>query len=127
MAVFTIDGREYPGIVVMALNRNFQVLDGENTGRSQSGLMIRDIIGTYYNYTLELDATEATAEQYDDLYEVLSAPVASHAIVVPYGQTSLAFDAYVTTGDDSLLRMGEVNRWSGISVKFTAMKPARYA
>ena len=127
MAVFTIDGKEYPGIVVMSLSRNFQVLDGENSGRSQSGLMIRDIIGTYYNYTLELDATEATPEQYDDLYEVISAPVASHAIVVPYGQTTFAFDAYITSGDDNLLRMGEINRWSGITVKFVAMKPARYA
>lgn len=127
MAVFTINGKEYPGIIVWSLKRSFQVLDGDNTGRAQSGVMIRDIIGTYYNYTLELDTTEATVEQYDELYEVLSAPVASHAIVVPYGQNTLAFDAYVTSGEDNLTRMDEVNRWGGISVNFIAMKPARYA
>ena len=127
MAVFTIDGKEYRGVLVWSLKRSFQVLDGENSGRSQNGAMIRDIIGTYYNYTLELDTTEATVEQYDELYEVLSAPVASHAIVVPYGQSTLAFDAYVTNGEDNLLRMDDVNRWSGISVNFIATKPARYA
>lgn len=126
MAVFTLDGKEYPGIIVMNLERSFQVLDGENSGRSQNGTMIRDIIGTYYNYTLELDTTETTAEQYDELYETISAPVASHALVVPYGQNTLAFDAYVTSGTDNLLRMDSINRWGGISVKFIAMKPARY-
>jgi hypothetical protein len=127
VAVFTIDGKEYNGIIVWSLKRSFQVLDGENSGRSQSGAMIRDIIGTYYNYTLELDTTEATAEQYDALYEVLSAPVVSHRIVVPYGQHTLAFDAYITNGEDNLVRMDEINRWNGLSVNFIAMKPARYA
>jgi hypothetical protein len=126
MAVFTLDGKEYKGVIVMALERSFQVLDGENSGRSQNGTMIRDIIGTYYNYTLELDTTEATAEQYDELYEAISAPVAYHTLVVPYGQNTLAFDAYVTSGTDNLLRMDEINKWSGISVKFIAMKPQRY-
>lgn len=126
MAVFTIDGKEYSGVVVWSLKRSFQVLDGENTGRAMNGTMIRDIIGTYYNYTLELDTTDATVEQYDELYETLSAPVASHALVVPYGQQTLAFDAYVTNGEDNLARMDEINRWGGISVNFIAMKPQRY-
>lgn len=126
MAVFTIDGKEYSGVVVWSLKRSFQVLDGENTGRAMNGTMIRDIIGTYYNYTLELDTTDATVEQYDELYETLSAPVASHALVVPYGQQTLAFDAYVTNGEDNLTRMDEINRWGGISVNFIAMKPQRY-
>ena len=43
-----VDGTEYGGIVT-ALTRNFEVVDGDNAGRTLDGVMHRDLIGTYYN------------------------------------------------------------------------------
>lgn len=126
MAVpIVMDGIEYPNIHVVSLKRSFQVLDGENAGRVMTGEMDRDIIGTYYNYACEIDASGADREEYDSFYEAISAPVDSHEITAPYGQGSINFRAYVTNGEDNLIAMYEENEWSGLSFNFIAMEPQR--
>lgn len=128
MAVLTVDGVEYDLIHVTDLKRSFSVLDGPNTGRVMTGEMRRDIIGTYYNYSLGLvpDESAESIAQYDALYDVLSAPDESHTIKVPYGQGYKEFLAYVTSGEDNLiLRTEQSTKWDGLSVNFIAMSPER--
>ena len=113
MAAFMIDGVAY-NVAVPSRKRKFSVLDGKNAGR------------TFYNYTLELDTKMLDRAQYDALYEVLSAPEDSHTVVFPYGQTTLSFEAYVTSGEDALVRMtGSGNYWKGLKVNLIAMAPQR--
>ena len=124
--VFTVDGVGYFSVNVIGLDRAFSVMDGENAGRTMDGAMRRDIIGTYYNYSMELTSDYSDLSEYDRLYEVLSAPVDSHTIVVPYGQETLTFEAYVANGNDSLLHnRPKFNKWNSLSVNFVAMKPQR--
>lgn len=124
--VFTVDGVEYPNVNVISLERTFAVMDGENAGRTMDGAMRRDIIGTYYNYNMQLTSDYSDLSEYDKLYEVLSAPVDSHTIVVPYGQETLTFEAYVANGNDSLLHKRlTFNKWNDLSINFVAMKPQR--
>lgn len=126
ISVFSVDGVEYPGVNVISLERTFAVMDGENAGRTMDGAMRRDIIGTYYNYNMELASDYSDLSEYDKLYEVLSAPVDSHAIIVPYAQETLEFQAYVANGTDNLLhRRPAFNKWNNLTVNFVAMKPQR--
>ncbi len=121
-----MDGATYPNIHIVSLKRSFQVLDGENAGRVMTGEMDRDIIGTYYNYSCEVDASSADRTEYDNFYDVISAPVDSHEITVPYGQSTITFKAYVTNGDDNLLALFDnESDWSGLSFNFIAMAPQR--
>ena len=127
-SVFSVDGVEYPGVFVKSpIHRSFNVLDGENAGRTMDGRMQRDIIGTYYTYRLEFDASLSDPEEYDALFEALSAPVDSHIISVPYGQGSLTFEAYVANGEDYLSRINrdESKKWDNLTVNFVAMEPQR--
>lgn len=121
----TVDGKKY-NVLVTGLARKFQVLDGENAERTLSGATIRDIIGTFYNYEITILPAVGKYGDYDALYEVLSAPQDSHRIVVPYAQSTLTFNAYVTAGQDKLIRKksGEAY-WTGLSVQFIAMAPQR--
>ena len=121
----TVDGKKY-NVLVTSLTRKFQVLDGENAERTLSGAMIRDIIGTFYNYEITILPAVGKYGDYDALYEVLSAPQDSHRIVVPYAQSTLTFNPYVTAGQDNLIRKkpGEAY-WTGLSVQFIAMAPQR--
>ena len=122
----TLDGVTYSTLHVVKLTRSFTVLDGENAGRVMSGEMQRDVIGTYYNYQAEIDPDAASRADYDAFYEAISAPVDSHTLVVPYAQTTLTFQAYVTQGQDELTLMEEnANRWENLSFSFVAMAPAR--
>lgn len=121
----TVDGVEYKNIHIASLKRSFSVLDGENAGRVMTGEMDRDIIGTYYNYAAEIDADGATREEYDSFYEVISAPVDSHTLIVPYAQGTLEFEAYITNGSDDLLASYEENEWGNLEFNFIAMSPQR--
>ena len=124
--VFKIDGVAYPKIHVVKLTRKFSILDGELAGRNVRGEMIRDVIGTYYNYSLELMCNKLNGAEYDEFYEIISSPRDSHVLQVPYGQNTLTFDAYITSGEDELKYMTEnENLWRGINCDFIAMKPAR--
>ena len=125
--VFKIDGVAYNvRIPAGGLQRSASVLDGDNAKRAKSGRMIRDIIGTYYNYTLKIETYGMDAVQYDTLYEVLTAPADYHTIVMPYGQGTLTFQAYISNAEDAVVTMeNSRNTWGGLSINFIAMAPAR--
>lgn len=129
-SVFSVDGVEYPGVFVKSpIRRSFNILDGENAGRTMDGKMQRDIIGTYYTYHMDLDMSNSDPEEYDALYEVLSAPVNSHQITVPFGQSTITYEAYVANGDDELERIHRdgSRKWNNLSINFVAMDPNRRA
>ena len=110
------------------LGRSFRIPDGDNAGDMLSGLYERDIKGTYYDYTMEVDPEPGPggAADYDAFFEAISAPVDSHSITVPYGQITLTYDAMVTEGEDRAgAKFGGVQRWHGLSINFTAIKPKR--
>ena len=91
-----------------------------------TGAMKRDIIGTYYNYSMEIDPVSSDLAEYDEFYEAISAPVDSHVLTVPYAQTTVTFDAYVANGEDELVsKNDDRSNWQNLSVNFVAMKPKR--
>ena len=95
-------------------------------GAVKSGDYFRDIIGTYYDYEMEVEPDPSAPEDYDAFYEMISAPVESHSVVVPYGQGTMTYDAMVSTGDDTKRdKINGVTRWTGLKVKFSAKKPQR--
>ena len=54
---FTVDNVAYDVFIPEnGIKRQGRVLDGDNVGRTKAGDMIRDIIGTYYNYEIQVDA-----------------------------------------------------------------------
>ncbi len=102
------------------------MLDGDKVGRLLSGSMERDIIGTYYNYTLQIETNRLNVADYDKLFEVLTAPVDCHMVSFPYGQDTLTFRAYVSNVEDTLkIIQNGVRYWGDVSVNFVAMDPAR--
>ena len=122
--IFSIDGVELR-VNVTKLERGFSVTDTENSGRLQNYKMHRDVAGTFYNYTLEIEPDVNYRADYDTFYNIISAPVPSHRMVFPYNQETQEFEAYVTQGKDSLKRINGKNLWSGLSVYFVAMEPQR--
>ena len=49
--VFMVDGIAY-NVDVLSLIRKFSVMDTDKSGRTQDGQMYRDVVGTFYNYTI---------------------------------------------------------------------------
>lgn len=125
--MFTIDGIEYSNVMVSSLKRVFEVRDGTNKGESISGKSIRDITGTYFSYELTIDASLLEPDEYDTLFEILCAPVESHTVKFPYGQSTYEFEAEILSGSDSLLVSEyDYNMWGDFTITFQAIQPNRY-
>lgn len=125
-SIFTIDGVGYPGVGVESLTRSALIKDGQNAGELMSGEYERDLVGTYYHYTLVLSGMEPGSTDYDAMYEVLTAPVNSHQVVMPYGQGTLSFQAYIQNAGDDLIAMTDTENWWGnLTIQFMAKRPQR--
>lgn len=125
--IFSLDGIYY-NLFVTKLERDGQVTDTEASGRVNDYSMYRDIIGTFYNYNLTIyPYSDDDADDYDTFYNEITAPVPSHTLVVPYGQETLTFEAYVTKAKDTLVVRNGKNIWGseGLSLSFIAMEPQR--
>ena len=88
-------------------------------------MLHREVIGTYYNYTLKIHCTDM--QVYNTLFEVLSDPVPSHLVELPHDHTS--FEGYFSSIADEIQRIdvdGETI-YKGLTCRLTAMKPRKVA
>ena len=113
-------------VVYGSLKRTFEIVDGSNAGTALSGRQIRDIIGTKFAYSLQIEPMPQHMADYYELYEVISAPQASHVIVVPYNGTTMTFAAEIINASDTYSgRHAGVATWKGLTVTFKSVAPLR--
>lgn len=121
--IFTMDGVSY-NVDVVALTRKFSVMDTEQSGRTQNGEMYRDVIGTFFNYTMTVRERGGDAAALEAFWAAVSDPSASHICVFPYGQTTLTQRMYVTGGEQNLMLVNNgKNHWDEVTLNFIAMGP----
>ena len=122
---FTVDNVQYNALVT-SLNRSARIKESKLSGDVKSGRHFRDLVGTYYDYDMEIATDRLSQAESDSLYEALTAPVESHVVILPYGRTTLQFDAYIqSVGDSYIADNGTDRLWGNLSVKFYAIKPQR--
>lgn len=123
MNVFLLDNKAY-NVHVISLKQTAEVTDTDKAGRSVTGEMIRDIIGTYYNYTLTISKKNGYENEYDEFFTNITSPTDYHMLDVPFNQSAIRFKAYVTSGERDLISMSKnLNNWGSLSVNFIAMEP----
>ena len=126
MAVFTLDGKEYK-VGVTKIDREFELVEGDNTMTAKTGREIRGVRGTAYRFTVHIDMRIIAPEEYDALYWALSAPVDYHDVTFPFGQSTLSFRAGIESGEDTLKRFTDRRRWGNLAIRFKPEKPQRMA
>ena len=125
--VVTIDGTSFD-VGVEYIKRQARIEDGPNAGNSKRGDWIRDVYGTFYDYILAFDTSSGLSrEDYDTMYGILTAPVEFHTLVVPYGQSTLSFQAGITGAEDNVILMDNGTIWGNLSITFRAKSPQRLA
>lgn len=125
--VVTIDGTSFD-VGVEYIKRQARIEDGPNVGNSKRGDWIRDVYGTFYDYILAFDTSSGLSrEDYDTMYGILTAPVEFHTLVVPYGQSTLSFEAGITGAEDNVILMDDGTVWGNLSITFRAKSPQRLA
>lgn len=120
---FVMDGVEY-NVHVTKLTRKFSVLDTDQTTRTQGGRMYRDIIGTFYNYSMTVSSDIAEPEAMDAFWDAVSQPVESHVCTFPYNQGTLSQEMYITSGEQPVDEITDTaTYWGPITLNYIAMAP----
>ena len=118
-----IDDREYQ-VPIVELQRKGDILD-LTANRTEDGVLHREVIGTYYNYTLTIGVIN-DPELYEELWNVLTAPVASHWIELPHDH--IRFEGYFGSCKDNIQMITEDGyRAKGLSFNLVATRAARTA
>lgn len=118
-----IDGITY-NVPVISLKRKADFLD-KFANRNENGDLLRELIGVYFNYQLQLGSTTDTAE-YSRLWDKLTEPVEFHTVTVPDESGNYTFTAYFSNvGDEIRRQVASMNYWKNLTVNFIAKSPAR--
>lgn len=127
MQTLTMDGVTYRlRTVYLSRKRSFALLEGDNAGQSLAWRRIRDLRGTGYTYTLQVEPDPAYPEDYDAFFAAISAPVDYHTVTMPFGQETITYQAAVESGSDTDRGViGGKRRYTGLTVVFAYMQPQR--
>ena len=126
MSLITIDNTTYDVGVVRITRKASQKV--ESLGTTLDLRKHYDVKGTYYDYEVEFHPRKMSRVAYDSLYETLTDVTEYHTVTLPYGQTTITFDARVSLTDDYLVaKYGNKTYWGGIKVNFEALTPQKEA
>lgn len=114
-------------VAILELSRNFNITDSDNAGRViESGEMVLNRIGTFHGHKVTFGRGKTTLSEYDELYDYLSQPRnVGIPVELPYGQTTLKYDAYVSSGEQVLKLLDTKNGkeyWDTFECNFIPMK-----
>lgn len=124
--MITIDNTSYDVGIIKITRKATQDID--KLGTTMDLRKHYDIKGTYYDYEVELATYKMQLAEYDSLYEVLTTPQESHTVTLPYGQSTLTFEARVSVASDSLIKnFTAFKKWSSLKVTFEALTPQKEA
>lgn len=127
MAGITMDGKHYRvRIVYPSVQETATLKDGLNAGEMLSGRRERDLVGTYYDHRLSVEPDPRYPLDYDLFYQDITAPVPSHTITMPHGQSTITYEAMVSSASHKANGViAGVRRWKGLEVYFEGIRPAR--
>lgn len=119
----SIDGIEFR-IPLLSLKREAEFLE-KYAERTEDGDLKRELIGVYYHYDLSIGIVEDDLT-YQQLYDKLTEPVEYHDFVLPTTSGQYSFRGYVSSVTDEIEKIySDTAKFSGLSCRFTARKPAR--
>lgn len=125
MSYIKLNGKEFDAdVAISSYNRNFNVLDGENSGRVMTGRMVRDIIGTYIGHKIRVFRRGDSYAGLDEFWDYLIEHSVDDSVMLEAadGQTSISYEAYYTTGSQDIERVvNGVNYWGEIEINFVPM------
>lgn len=100
------------------------MLDGDNAGRTLSGLMSRDVIGTYIGHQITVFRRGDNYQGLDDFWDYLVEHSVDDSVLLEAadGQTTISYQAYYTSGSQDLEKVENgINYWGEIQISFVPM------
>ena len=122
MSYIKLNGIEFDAdVAISSYNRNFNVLDGPEAGRVQSGRMIRDVIGAYLGNKIKVFRRGDNYAGLDKFWAYLVDHSVDGSVMLEAadGQTIISYEAYYTSGSQDIEKVvNGVNYWGEIEINF---------
>lgn len=120
-----VDGTHFD-IPMVSLKRNADFLD-KYAERTEDGVLHRELIGVYYNYTLTVGTSAAFGDtDYEAFWDKMTEPVEFHQISIPTKNGYYTFTGYISSVSDEYRKiLDNKAEFSGFTCKFIAQSPAR--
>ena len=120
-----LDGIEYDvRVKYESLIRSFSLLEGTNKGTTITQRQIRDLIGTGYSYSMNVEPNPNNWDDYYNFFDAISTPVDYHTVTLPYNGNTITFNAQVISGSDTYRgNLGGHERWGGLKINFKFIEP----
>lgn len=121
----TIDSVTY-NIPLKPIRRKAELLF-KYAERTEDGILHTQVIGTYFNYDLELGDSVYDLDEYILLWQKLTEPVESHTITIPDEDGVHTFDCYFANINDREVKATNAGarRFKDLSFSVIATSPAR--
>ena len=124
--MITIDNNTYNVGIIKVTRKASQKI--ESLGVTLDLRKHYDIKGTYYDYDVEVATQHMNVADYDSLYEILTTPQESHTVTLPYGQSTLTFEARISVASDVLVKSYTTfKKWGTLRITFEALTPQKEA
>ena len=111
MDYLKIGGRVW-NVNVLAMSESFNILYGENTGRTiaPGARMVLDPLGTFYGHRITVGRKKGDTNELDKLFEYVSQPrYDGIAVEAVHGQKTITYDAYISNGERTVKRIDVEN------------------
>lgn len=122
-----IGGRVYD-VIVTGVEESFNILNSQNAGRTlaEGAPMVLDPIGTFFGHKVTLRRKPQGELEFDALYDYVSKPrYTGIPVEIVHNQTTLSYDAYVSSGSRSLTKIDKANGkvyWGELSLNIVPVK-----
>lgn len=127
MNVLKINGKVYD-VLITGLSRSFAINQSENSGKtlSNGARIVLDPLGTEIGYIVTVHRKRGYEKEYDNLWDFVIQPRYNGVPVeVVYNQTTISFDAYFTTGSQSLKKFDDKTNkvyWDSFDIEIMPME-----
>lgn len=122
--MITIDGQTFD-VGIINIERK-ATIEKELIGTTIDGANHYNTTGTRYDYDVTFATKKMNIEEYNRLYEVLTAPVDTHSVTMPYGQTTITFNASIVGASDNIIaNYNNFRRWSELKISFDSAELQR--
>lgn len=121
-----INGKAYD-VIVMSVSESFNILNSEEAGRTiaPGAPMVLAPLGTFFGHKITFRRKAGHEREYDELYDFVSRPRYDGIDVeIVHGQSTIAYEAYVSTGERTLQKVGKDGTvyWGEFSLNITPME-----
>lgn len=119
-----INGEKF-NIGIVKIERKTRI-EKEKKGTTLDGKTHFEVIGTYFDYIITINTKAINISEYDRLFEVLTRPVETQIVTVPYNQNEITFNADISVGNSSLIgNFNNFKRWGELKITCQSVEPQK--